>query len=154
MPRLRSPYLYILVSFSLSRWLYYLAGVRFDTAILANNYQFIDLDLLRTRLLESLWNFHMQPPLHNLVVGLAVKAFPQGYGTVLHVLYMVAGAASGILMYRVMTLLGVRSSIATVVTILFLTSPGCVLFENYPRCSCSSWRGSPWRGTCAPRGGR
>jgi hypothetical protein len=132
MPRLRSPYLCILVAFAGSRLLYHLAGVRFDTGIVKSNFQFIDLELLRTRLLESLWYFQMQPPLPNLIVGLAVKAFPQHYGTALHVLYLVMGAAIGMLLYRVMVLLGVRSAVACGATILFLTSPGCILFENFP----------------------
>ena len=132
MSLLRSAYFYILASFAASRWLYYMAGVHFDTKLLKSNFQYIDLNLLRTRLWESLWYFQMQPPLPNFVVGLALKAFPEQYGAALHVLYMLIGAASGILMYRVMTLLGVRNGIACGVTIFFLTSPGCVLFENYP----------------------
>jgi hypothetical protein len=132
MPLLRSPYFFLLASFAGSRWLYYLAGVRFDAKILANNFQFIDLVLLRTRLAESLWYFQMQPPLPNLIVGLALRAFPQHYSAALHALYLVIGAASAILLYRVMTLLGVRPAVACGVTIFFITSPGCVLFENYP----------------------
>jgi hypothetical protein len=132
MPLLRFPYFYILGSFALSRWLYYIAGVRFDAKLLKSNFQFIDLELLRTRLWESLWYFQMQPPLPNLTVGLAVKAFPRNYAVALYVLYLVIGAVSGILMYRLMRLLGVRNSVASALTILFLTSPGCVLFENYP----------------------
>jgi len=132
MPRLRSPYLCILAAFAGSRRLYYLAGVHFDTGIVKSNFQFIDLELLRTRLLESLWYFQMQPPLPNFIVGLAVKAFPQHYGTALHVLYLAMGVAIGMLLYRVMVLLGVRSAVACAATILFLTSPGCILFENFP----------------------
>jgi hypothetical protein len=132
MPLLRSPYSLILASFAASRWLYYLAGVRFDAKLLRSNFQFIDLELLRTRLLESVWYFQMQPPLPNFIVGLALKAFPQHYGAALHVMYLAIGAACGILLYRVMILLGVRSGIACGVTIFFITSPGCVLFENYP----------------------
>src|SRR6266568_2140899 len=52
MPLLRSPYSLILASFAVSRWLYYLAGVRFDAKLLRSNFQFIDLELLRTRLLD------------------------------------------------------------------------------------------------------
>src|SRR5690348_15526559 len=104
MSLLRSAYFYILASFAASRWLYYMAGVHFDTKLLKSNFQYIDLHLLRTRLWESLWYFQMQPPLPNFVVGLALKAFPEHYGAALHVLYMFIGAASGILMYRLMTL--------------------------------------------------
>ena len=74
---LRSAYFYILASFAISRWLYYMAGVRFDVKLLQSNFQFIDLELLRTRLWESLWYFQMQPPLPNFTVGLALKAFPE-----------------------------------------------------------------------------
>ena len=115
-----------------SRVLYYWAGIRFDTHILASNFQFIDLQLLRTRLFESLFYFHMQPPLMNLLVGLAVKAFPDHYGAALHALYLIAGLSSGIFLYILMRRLGVGSKLSTGLTILFVVSPAAVLYENFP----------------------
>jgi hypothetical protein len=128
----RFPYWVIAAAFVLSRLTYYLVGVRFDTHILSWNLQFIDIALLRTRLWESLYYYHMQPPLMNLLLGLSLKLFGDGYGIAWHVLYMAAGLTAGFLMYRLMIILGANARIACVVTVGFLISPGCVLYENFP----------------------
>jgi hypothetical protein len=127
-----NPYVAILSAFAVSRVLYYLAGVRFQTNIVHFNFQFIDVDLLRHRLLESLFYYHMQPPLNNLMVGLAVKAFPHDYGAALHGVFVLMGALSALLLYDLMRYLDVPSRLAALLTILFATSPGCVLSENFP----------------------
>jgi hypothetical protein len=57
------------VSFGASRAAAYAAGVRFDSSPLAFCWQLVDPDLLRTRLLESLFYLHGQPPLFNLYLG-------------------------------------------------------------------------------------
>ena len=50
----------------------------------------------------------------------------------MHALYILIGAVSAVLMYRVMRLLGVRNSIACGSRSVSDLSPGCVLFENFP----------------------
>src|ERR1700704_4037001 len=97
----------IACSFILSRLIYYWAGVRFQTKIVWNNFQFIDVALLRDRLWESLYYFHMQPPLMNAITGVLVKCFPESYPLAMHFLYMVIGLASALLIYRLMLLLNV-----------------------------------------------
>lgn len=129
---LMAPYVLIVLAFACSRIVYYLAGIRFDTHILTFNFQFIDLQLLRTKLLESVFYFHMQPPLMNLLLGAALKAFPENYGTALHVLYMAAGLSSAILLYLTMLRLGVSEWISTALVILFVTSPASIMYENFP----------------------
>ena len=57
------------------RLLYYLSGVHFDASTLAPYMQFIDQELLTSRLLESLWFYHANPPLLNLFTGVVLKAF-------------------------------------------------------------------------------
>ena len=122
----------IVLAFVISRLLYYWAGIRFDVHILTSNFQFIDLQLLRTKMLESVFYFHMQPPLMNILVGAALKAFPENYGTALHVLYLVAGLSSAILLFIAMTRLGVSKWMSTALAILFFTSPASILYENFP----------------------
>jgi hypothetical protein len=127
-----SPYSWITLAFVVSRILYFWAGIRFDTQILASNFQFIDLQLLKTRLFESLYYFHMQPPLQNLLVGTAVKAFPDNYGVALHALYLAAGLSAAIFLFVVMRRMGVSEPISLALTIIFVTSPACILYENFP----------------------
>src|SRR5690349_1553348 len=50
-------------------------GVSFDAAPATFYMQFIDPQLLRDRFLESLWYYHANPPMLNLLVGSAGKLF-------------------------------------------------------------------------------
>ena len=58
--------------------------------------------LMKHRLMESLFYYHMYPPLDNLLVGAVVKAFPNNYRTPLHVLFMAMGLVSAVLLYGLM----------------------------------------------------
>jgi hypothetical protein len=106
--------------------------VRFQTGLLASNFQFLDLALLKTRLLESVYYCHMHPPLFNLFVGLLVKLFPAHYGLAQHVVYALGGALASVLLYGVMIKLLVAPKLAAVLTIVFVTAPGCVFYEDFP----------------------
>lgn len=66
----------VIAAFLLSRLGSYLAGVRFDMTPLEEFWQYLDVNLLRSRLLESLWYLHSQPPLYNLYLGLVLKLTP------------------------------------------------------------------------------
>jgi len=122
----------ILCSFILSRLIYYWVGIRFQTKIISDNFQFIDVALLRDRLWESLYHFHMQPPLMNAYTGILVKCFPENYPFAMHVFYMILGLASALLVYRIMRYLNVGPGLALGLTIAFTVSPAVVLSENFP----------------------
>src|ERR1700722_11354372 len=98
----------ILAAFLVSRVLYYLAGIRFDSSPIASAWQYIDPVLMRTRLLESMFYLHMQPPGFNLAIG-SVIAF---------------------LLLRLMRLFRIPDWIGAPLTIVFIVNPGCVLYEN------------------------
>ena len=127
---LRSPYTWIVSVFALSRALYFAAGVRFDSQPLNRFFQFLDPELMRHRLFESLFYMHTQPPGFNLVVGLVVKLFPYSYTPVLHALYLLCGLSLCFTLYRLLEIFGVRPWLAATLTAFFLASPGVVLFEN------------------------
>jgi hypothetical protein len=67
----RRDYILLAGLFAISRALYGLLGLRFDSSTLPGYMQFIDPALLRDRLLESLWYYHAHPPLLNLFTGIA-----------------------------------------------------------------------------------
>jgi len=75
----RSAYTLLLALFVVSRIVYYLLGVRFDARPILNFFQFIDPELLKHRLLESLYYLHVQPPGFNLYTGIVLKLFPDAY---------------------------------------------------------------------------
>jgi len=73
--------LIILLVYIASQAFYWAAGWKFDHSLLYFTMHLLDPELLRTRLLESLWYMHMQPPLFNLFTGWGLKLFPQTYAT-------------------------------------------------------------------------
>ena len=123
--------LFVLAAFVVSRILYWRAGLRFDASPVDNYWQYIDPVLMKTRLLESLFYLHMQPPGFNLAIGLVVKLFPVSYGTVLQIIYLILGAAIALCLLHLMTLFHVCAQLAALLTALFIVNPGCVLYENF-----------------------
>ena len=115
----------------MSRIVYYLLGVRFDARPVLNFFQFIDPELLKHRLLESLYYLQVQPPGFNLYAGIVLKLFPDAYPAVFHAIYLVLGLGICWLTYYLMSVCGVKSWLALTLTGLFIVSPGVVLFENF-----------------------
>lgn len=90
----RSAYGLLAVVFVLSRLAYCVAGVRFDARPLLHCYQFIDPELLKHRLIESMYYLHVQPPGRNLYAGAVLKLFPQSYPIALHIVHLLLGMAT------------------------------------------------------------
>jgi hypothetical protein len=119
------------VLFVLSRLGYYLLGVRFDARPILHYYQFADPELLKRRLVESMYYLHVQPPGWNVYIGIALKLFPQSYAIALQIAQLLMGLAVCWLIYYLMRALGVNRWIAFALAAWFTVSPGVVLFENY-----------------------
>ncbi len=64
------------LAFVLSSIWYSARGIRFDISTLPYFDQLLDPILLRTRLWQSLYYLHGQPPLFNLLAGVALKLEP------------------------------------------------------------------------------
>ncbi|MBN2188263.1 MAG: hypothetical protein JW699_02325 [Chitinispirillaceae bacterium] len=127
---LRSPYTLLLTVFIVSRIFYYLLGVRFDARGLSWYLQIIDPELLRHDLLRSLFFLHWQPPGYNLFLGIVLKLFPFAYAAAFHAIHVALGAAVMCCLFYCMRRLGVRVWLAVAITLLFMTSPGVILYEN------------------------
>jgi hypothetical protein len=127
----RSAYALLSLVFVLSRIAYYLLGVRFDARPVLHFWQFVDPDLLKHRLLESLYYLHVQPPGFSLYTGIVLKLFPDAYPAVFHAIHLVLGIGICWLTYYLMSVCGVNSWLAFALTALFVVSPGVVLFENF-----------------------
>ncbi len=126
-----SPATWIVLAFLLSRLSYYAAGIEFDARPLQFYVQFLDPELLRARLLESLFYLHTQPPGFNLFLGIVLKLFPSSYDAAFQVLYFAMGLGIGQMLYRLMHRLGVRRRIACGLTVLFTVSPAAILYETH-----------------------
>jgi hypothetical protein len=118
------------ILFIISRIIFYMFGVRFDANTL-HYLQVLDTDLLKTRLLESLWHLHSQPPLFNLALGLGLKMFPHSYPLVFNAVYLVMGYGLVLAMFLLMKKLGVGSTLSFFLTCLFMVNPAVILYENW-----------------------
>jgi hypothetical protein len=118
-------------AFVVSRFGYRLAGVRYDPSLLDVHLQHLDNELLRTRLLESLWFQHTQPPLFNLLIGLVLKYSPLSAPRTFHLLWFLLGAALVALVYLVLRGLRVPRTVALVATVVITCSPTVILYENW-----------------------
>jgi hypothetical protein len=75
--RRHGPELALLAAFALTRLVARLSfGLRFDSAILGY-WHVLDLPLLRSDLLRSVFYLHSQPPLYNLALGIVLKWVPE-----------------------------------------------------------------------------
>jgi hypothetical protein len=117
---------------ALLSWIvYFAAGVRFDASPFSGYMQFIDRELLRDRLLESIWYSHAHPPGLNLLVGVAYRLFGDAAPTFLSLLFHGLGLAVALgLFVLTLRLTGTRVA-AYLCTALVVMSPGFVLYENW-----------------------
>ena len=72
----RTLYALLAMAFAVSRLGYYLLGVRFDARPVLHYYQFLDPELLKHRLFESLFYLHVQPPGLEPLHGRRFEALP------------------------------------------------------------------------------
>lgn len=124
-----APPIFVVLTYVLSRWFYLRAGLHFDNTPPRYYYQFIDPELLKHRLLESLWYLHGQPPLFNLLTGLLYQFFsPQS--RIYQLLFLVLGLAIALSLYWLGLRLGLRPWLSAVLAAWFMISPATVLYEN------------------------
>jgi hypothetical protein len=115
--------------FAVSRFVYFVAGVRFDTAPLGRYFQFADPDLLEHRLLETLWYLHSQPPLFNAFLGVVLKTAGDSR-TAFALLYLLVGLALTLALYALLVALGLGRWAAAAVAVAYAISPPAIVFEN------------------------
>jgi hypothetical protein len=120
-----------LVGFVVSRVLALRAGVLFDARPLRNFWQYLDIELLRDRLLESVHHLHTQPPLYNLFLGAILKLAGGRYEKWFWYTYLAAGVLLTVCLYLLLVRLGAGRWLAAAATTLFVVSPAAILYENF-----------------------
>jgi hypothetical protein len=130
LPRRRLLILMVAV-FSLVHTGYYLAGVRFDVSALTASYHLPDLRLLVTRLAQTLFYLHSQPPLFGLFAGLVLKLFPHSYPAVFQACYVSMGLGLYLSLFALMRRVGIARVPALAVGTWFMASPSFVLYEHW-----------------------
>lgn len=124
-------FLFLIVSFSLSRAVFYLLGVRFDTTPLETYIQILDPVDLKNHLFQSIFYLHTQPPLFNLFLGIILKLFPNNYTIIFQIIYILLGFSFYLCLFLLMEYLGVDQRINKTLTVLFMINPSNILYENW-----------------------
>lgn len=92
--------------------------------------QYVDVSLLRKELFKSLFYLHSQPPLFNLLIGVVEKTTPDQAGIIFHFLFIIIGLLTSLIMFKLLTEIGVNIYLSLVFTIFYLLSPATLLYEN------------------------
>lgn len=121
----------VLTAFVVSRLLARSAGVRLDVGILQWAWQLLDLDLLRHDLARSLVYLHAQPPLGNLIVGLALAAEPVPLTVSLGLLGHALGIATACALLVTFRRLGMSPALRVGLVTAYTVSPSAILYEHF-----------------------
>jgi hypothetical protein len=117
--------------YAASHALYWWLGVRFDASTLFGYMQFIDVELLAHRLLESLWYYHANPPLLNLFAGVGLKVFGAGAPAFFAVVFHLLGLMTAMAVHVLTRALADSRLAADIATAILVFSPSFVLYENW-----------------------
>lgn len=129
-PPLRTAVLWLSAVFVASRLVLYAYGVRMNVGSLDVFMQYLDPLLLRTRLLESVWYLHIQPPLFNLFLGVMLKVCGPYAALGFQVVYNAMGLGLALTVFALQVRMGVRRSLAFAVTVAFMLSPSYIAYEH------------------------
>jgi hypothetical protein len=127
----RRDVLVVLAFFAASRIFYGFLGLRFDAGPFPSYMQFIDRALLETRLIESLWYYHANPPVLNFLTGVALQLFGDHMVMALAVLFHVLGFAIAFSVYVLSLCFSSSRMAAVCACALLVFSPAFVLYENW-----------------------
>lgn len=127
----RADYAIVIGLFTVSRVLYGLLGLHFDASPFPGYMQFIDAELLRTRLLESLWYYHAHPPLLNLLAGIGLKAFGAHADVFFACCFHALGVMTALAVHALTLRLTNTRMAAAIAVGLLVFSPSFVLYENW-----------------------
>lgn len=117
--------------FALAHLVFYALGVRFDRTTLIGVMHYMDPELLKHRLFETCFYMHIQPPLLNFGVGLALK-LPEPFDTyALYTAFLAFGLTLYLGLYLLERRLGVSRPLAVTISTVFMLSPSFILFEHW-----------------------
>ena len=135
---IRKPLAFVVLVFVASRVVLYKLGVRLSPGTVLGHEcaafpQIVDPELLRSRLLESLFYLHSQPPLFNLILGsvLQLTDSPSGFARAMHIVYLALGISLAAGLYLLLTRLGIRPWPSAVIAAALSVTPAFLLYENW-----------------------
>lgn len=125
--------LWVLIAiFCFSRIFYYCYfGLRFDASPLPYYWQYLDIDLLKHHLIQSLFYLNSLTPGFNFFLGVVLKLFPNQYPEVFHLIYLAFGLLFCITLFLLMIEIGLNVHLSLCLTSLYITSPMVFEYENW-----------------------
>lgn len=93
-------------------------------------WQLLPLELLQTRLLESLWYLHSQPPLFNAFVGILLK-LPGDHVSMWRAVWVLMGLVFPLVIFACLRTAGAGRMLAHAATLAVCLNPTLLLYENF-----------------------
>jgi hypothetical protein len=128
--RWRDPALAVLVGgWVVFRLVLVAGGARFSDDYLEYGWQLVPVETLRDDPLGSVWNLHVQPPLHNLLVGVVLRWSPLPDALSLQIVMLTFALALALALWRIVVRLGLSPMVAAVVVLAVTCDPELVRYE-------------------------
>ena len=130
---LKYPAFLLLCIFVLSRILLInFFGVIFEYDWVFQMWHFIDIELLKTKMLESIYYFHYQPPIFNFFLGLIHKQNIIDPSLILRLFFYSLTYGIGLIIYNLTKDLSSKSFFPFLITTIFYIFPETIIYENWP----------------------
>jgi hypothetical protein len=110
---------------------YGLLGLRFYDRELDRYMPFLDVELLRTDLLRSVWHLHLKPPVMNLGAGAMLQGLGEASTAGFAAAYAALGAALAASLTDLLRQVGVPPAGAGLLGVGFALAPPALLFETF-----------------------
>ena len=128
-----NPVVLLFIFYSITRLIF--AGflnVQFEYSWVFQMWHFIDIELLKNKLYESVLYFHYQPPLFNLFLGLIHKQDVINAKSILMLFYYLITFIMGVIIYKFSLEMIKSKLLAFIFAVIFYLMPETIIYENWP----------------------
>ena len=94
-------------------------------------WQTLPLELLKTNMIESIWNLHSQPPLHNLFGAFLVKLFDPHHLQYMHYWHIILGSLLSAMLYIIILRLTGNNIFSFIIALVLCLNPSLFLYEAF-----------------------
>jgi len=124
-------FIFILSVYFFSRlYLYVILKIDLNSSFKETLVQYLDVDVLKNNLAESLFYLHSQPPLFNFLIGITEITFGINSSHIYLLLFNIAGCLTAILGFLILEQLDVNKKLAVFFICVYLLTPATILYEN------------------------
>ncbi len=120
----------VIALFIISRIIIHLLGLELAYHPLFKYWQYLDVHTLRYNLLKGVWYNHGQPPIFNIFLGIILKLSGSYSFEVFSIVFKAITLFNTILLLKLCLKITKDRRIALFVALLYLFSPGTMVFEN------------------------